>query len=157
MSSTFRPIRFLRSIVPVIRPIAANLLEGQPAANIEASEPGLFLKSTAGTLIKIGPVAVGEDAPNAIANGGTGQNTKGELWLDKSEEDGPTLKVHDGQSWVACFPVSYARALISETPPETSNLLEGTIWWNNETGIQFILYGSGVDGKWVQIGPSPTL
>ena len=152
MAQNFFPIRFLRSIEPVKRPVPGNLLEGQPAVNIEASEPGLFLKDTEGTLVKIGPVAVSETEPNAVANGGDGINTKGELWLDESESAGPTLKVHNGTEFVACFPVAYARAVISETAPSVTDHLEGTLWWNNETGLQYILYGDGSEAQWVQLG-----
>lgn len=155
MANELIPIRFLRSLIPVVRPIAANLLEGQPALNSESSEPGLYLKGTAGDLIKIGPVAVGEEPPNASVNGGTDTNSKGELWLDKSNPDGPLLKVYDGDSWEACFPVAYARALVQEATPDPANFLEGTIWWNSATGLQYILYGTGSEGQWIQLGSSP--
>lgn len=156
MAQNFFPIRFLRSIEPVKRPVAGNLLEGQPAVNLEASEPGVFLKDTEGSLFKIGPVTVGSTEPNAIANGGDGTNSKGELWLDESEPAGSTLKVYDGSEFVACFPIAYARAVISTTAPSVTDYLEGTIWWNNETGLQYILYGDGSEAQWVQLGVNVT-
>jgi hypothetical protein len=149
------PTRILRTIEPVVRPVPGNLLEGQPAANLEESEPGLYFRSTSGDLIKIGPIAVGVDSPNHVDNGGDGTNAKGEAWLDKSAPEGPTLKIHDGTSFVNCFPVSYARSLISETAPNKANYLEGTNWWNPSTGLTYILYGTGSEAAWVQMASHP--
>jgi hypothetical protein len=93
-------IQLLRSNNVQERPFPGNLLDGQPAINTSAQEPGLFFKADNGTIVKIGPAAVTLDGnpPNA---GGTGQpgNTIGELWLDKSLPI-PVLKVYDGVQWV---------------------------------------------------------
>lgn len=73
--------------------------EAQIALNIEGSSPGLFFKTSAGNLVKTGPVHVGTAAPNASpASGGTTGNTIGEQWLDTT---GGTyaLKTWDGSVW----------------------------------------------------------
>lgn len=93
-------IQLLRSATTQERPIASNLLDGQPAVNTSAAEPGLFFKASDGSLVKVGPTAITTDGapPNASATGSTG-NSIGEMWLDKSL-DPPVLKVYDGTAWV---------------------------------------------------------
>jgi len=94
-------IQILRSTTAKERPLPGNLLEGQPAANVNATEPGVFLKATDGSIVKIGPVAITSDGdpPNT---GGVGQqgNSVGELWLDKFVVP-PILKVYDGTVWIS--------------------------------------------------------
>lgn len=93
-------IQLLRSTTARERPFPSNLLEGQPAVNLNSSEPGLFLKATDGSLIKIGPAAITSDgAPPNSSPGGSSGNSAGEMWLDKSLNP-PVLKVYDGASWV---------------------------------------------------------
>lgn len=93
-------IQLLRSTNPQERPFAGNLLEGQPAANLHSSEPGLFFKTTDGSVVKFGPAAITSDGspPNSAPQGSSG-NSVGELWLDKSV-DPAVLKVYDGAQWV---------------------------------------------------------
>lgn len=93
-------IQLLRSTVSQERPFAGNLLDGQPAININQNEPGLFFKLSDGTVAKIGPAAITSDGspPNASAAGAAG-NSIGELWLDKSLVP-PVLKVYDGAAWI---------------------------------------------------------
>lgn len=93
-------IQLLRSATTQERPTASNLLDGQPAVNTNAAEPGLFFKASDGSLVKVGPTAITTDGapPNASAIGSTG-NSIGEMWLDKSL-DPPVLKVYDGAAWV---------------------------------------------------------
>jgi len=73
---------------------------GQPAANLHSSEPGLFFKTTDGSVVKFGPAAITSDGspPNSSPQGASG-NSVGELWLDKSV-DPAVLKVYDGTAWV---------------------------------------------------------
>jgi hypothetical protein len=94
-------IQILRSNAAKERPFPGNLLDGQPAINVNAQEPGLFFKVTDGTVVKIGPVAITADGtpPNFAAVGLSG-NSVGELWLDKSVAP-PTLKVWDGSVWIS--------------------------------------------------------
>ena len=95
-------IQLLRSAVSQKRPNPTSLLEGQPAVNINVSEPGLFFKATDGTLFKVGPVAItsGGSPPNAAAAGPSG-NVAGETWLDgRSTLANAVLKVYNGTQWV---------------------------------------------------------
>jgi hypothetical protein len=95
-------IQLLRSSVAQKRPNPTSLLDGQPAVNINVSEPGLFFKATDGTLFKIGPVAItsGGNAPNSAASGTVG-NLLGETWLDgRNSFANPVLKVFNGTQWV---------------------------------------------------------
>ncbi len=93
-------IQLLRSTIARERPFPGNLLEGQPAVNLNASEPGLFFKAADGSLVKFGPAAITSDGspPNSAPQGSSG-NTVGELWLDKSITPA-VLKVYDGANWV---------------------------------------------------------
>lgn len=93
-------IQFLRSTTARERPFAGNLLEGQPALNLQAGEPGLFFKTTDGSIVKIGPVAITSDGapPNSSPQGSAG-NSVGEMWLDKALNP-PVLKIFDGANWV---------------------------------------------------------
>jgi hypothetical protein len=73
--------------------------DGQLAMNTNSTSPGLFLKDSAGNLVKVGPVHVGTTAPNASpATGGSAGNAVGEQWLDTS---GSTyvFKIWDGSAW----------------------------------------------------------
>jgi len=94
-------IQLLRSNTAKERPSPGNLLDGQPALNTNAEEPGLFFKASDGTVVKIGPVAITPDG-NPPNTGGVGQqgNCVGELWLDKAAVP-PTLKVWDGSIWIS--------------------------------------------------------
>lgn len=95
-------IQLLRSSVAQKRPQPSSLLEGQPAVNINVSEPGLFFKATDGSLFKVGPVAVTSsgNAPNSAAAGPSG-NVAGETWLDgRSSFANAVLKVYNGTQWV---------------------------------------------------------
>lgn len=95
-------IQLLRSSVSQKRPQPSSLLEGQPAVNINVSEPGLFFKATDGSLFKVGPVAITSNgnAPNAAAAGPSG-NVAGETWLDgRSSYANAVLKVYNGTQWV---------------------------------------------------------
>lgn len=93
-------IQLLRSNITRERPFSGSLLDGQPAINTNAEEPGLFFKASDGSLVKIGPVAITDSGlpPN---NGPIGQsgNSKGELWFDKSLPSSE-LKVFDGTQWL---------------------------------------------------------
>jgi hypothetical protein len=93
-------IQLLRSTIAQERPFPGNLLEGQPAVNLNVSEPGLFFKAADGSLVKVGPAAITADGspPNASATGQAG-NAVGEMWLDKSVVP-PVLKIYDGTSWI---------------------------------------------------------
>lgn len=161
MALKITPIKFLRSLVYNKRPDPFKLLGGQPAVNTNADQPGLFFRDTDDQLVKIGPCAVGEYTPNSTSDpggAGNGTNSKGELWLDQSAYPGPTLKVFDGSGWVKSEPLNYARVLVSATTPNAAalDLPQGTLWWNSENGLMYILFGEDPEGLWVQIGASAT-
>jgi hypothetical protein len=154
------PVQLLRSQVLNKRPNPAQLLPGQPAVNINAAQPGFFFADNTGnTLIKIGPCTVGTVAPNTGATGAPGQlgNTLGELWLDTNGDPplfpGPVLKVWDGVSWINCFPppTIYAVPIVSDTAPSLLVHPDGTLWWDSDTGLMYILYNDGTTRQWTQV------
>ena len=59
MAST---VKHLRSSTASKRPTASGLAEGQLAINTASGTPGLFLKDSAGAVVKVGPVHVGASA-----------------------------------------------------------------------------------------------
>jgi hypothetical protein len=94
-------IQLLRSDIAQTRPEPNVLANGTPMVNLHESEPGLFFAARDGSLVKVGPTAVGPLPPNSFPQGVPG-NSAGELWLDTSAAD-PILKVYDGSDWVVCF------------------------------------------------------
>ena len=94
-------IQLLRSDIARQRPDPGVLTNGVPMVNLNEREPGLFFSDRTGDLFKVGPVAIGDEAPNTNPEGESG-NSKGETWLDTSGSS-PILKVYDGGAWVACF------------------------------------------------------
>jgi hypothetical protein len=94
-------IQLLRSDIAQTRPEPNVLANGTPMVNLHESEPGLFFTARDGSLIKIGPAAIGPLPPNEFPQGETG-NAIGELWLDSSGTN-PVLRVYDGAGWVACI------------------------------------------------------
>jgi hypothetical protein len=94
-------IQLLRSDIAQTRPEPNVLANGTPMVNLHESEPGLFFTARDGSLIKIGPAAIGPLPPNEFPQGEAG-NATGELWLDSSGAD-PVLRVYDGAGWVACI------------------------------------------------------
>lgn len=154
------PIQLLRSEVLEKRPDPSKLLKGQPAVNVNSQQPGLFLSDETGTnLFKVGPCAVGTQAPNSVSpNPASVGNCKGELWLDTSvtaEKPFPVLKVWTGTEWVSSVPFIYSRPLIAATAPNIATVQDGTQWWNSTNGLMYIAYNDGNSKQWVQIGSSP--
>jgi hypothetical protein len=155
------PIQFLRSVVLRKRPDPSQLLSGQPAVNLNSTEPGLFFAdSTGSTLFKVGPCTVGAIAPNTGATGAPGQlgNTKGELWLDTTtsfDSPGPKLKVWDGTRWINCMPYTYANTIVSDTRPDLGKHPDGTMWWDSGTGLLYVLYNGSTSRQWTQVSGTP--
>lgn len=210
------PIQVLRSEVNNKRPDPTKMLDGQPAVNINSSQPGLFFRDdTGGELFKVGPCYVGEDYPNSpeIAPIGAPGNSVGELWLDKRTatpitapnlranisytivslgttdftligapantvgisfvatgpgtgsgtasytgivQPSPVLRVWDGNEWISCMPYVYANTVISDTEPSTTNHFPGTLWWNSDTGLMYVLYNDGTNpAVWTQVSSTP--
>lgn len=155
------PIQLLRSEVNNKRPDPAKLLPGQVAVNIAASQPGMFFSDNAGQLVKIGPCTVGANPPNSStgwpnppATVSVG-NTLGELWLDTSagtlDRPTPLLKVWDGTQWINAMPYTYANTIVSDTAPTLNLHPDGTLWWNSNTGLMYVLYNDGTSRQWTQV------
>jgi hypothetical protein len=83
-----------RSSLQGKRPDGSYLEPGEIALNTNASDPGLFFESNDGSIIKVGPTAIGDTAP--VSEVGYG---KGEMWLDTSGASN-ILKVWDGTAWL---------------------------------------------------------
>lgn len=94
-------IQLLRSNNLKERPFPGNLLDGQPAINTNAEEPGFFFKTSEGSIVKIGPAYISYDGlpPNFTPSGQVG-NSAGEIWIDASFTP-PIFKVYDGTAWIA--------------------------------------------------------
>jgi hypothetical protein len=158
MATQATPIQILRSSVNNKRPDAAKLLPGQPAVNTDPQQPGLFFAdSTGANLFKIGPTYIGDNAPNdgATAPGQLG-NANGEMWLDTNPANpGPILKIWDASQnrWVGAMPFVYGAAIMQNFAPPLS-VPFGTMWWNTDTGLLYILYNDGTSSQWVQIAAS---
>ena len=89
----------LRSSTPSKRPDASSMSDGQIALNTAAASAGLFFKDSNGDLVKTGPVHIGTTAPNSTpATGGSTGNSKGEAWLDTSNNN-YVLKIYDGTAF----------------------------------------------------------
>jgi len=151
------PVQLLRSEVLNKRPDPAKLLPGQGAVNTAAAQPGFFFADNSGnTLFKVGPCAVGPTAPNTGASGAPGQlgNTLGELWLDTTstfDRPGPALRVWDGSQWIDAMPYRYANTIVSPTAPALGSHPDGTLWWDSETGLMYVLYNDGNSRQWTQV------
>lgn len=94
----------LRSSTTDKRPTTA-IADGQIAINTNVASAGLFFKdSTGASIIKVGPVHVGPNAPNASpAVGGSSGNSTGEVWLDNSLTP-VGVKIWNGTAWVNATP-----------------------------------------------------
>lgn len=89
----------LRSTDEKKRPNPTTLQEGQLAANIGESEPGLYFADANGGLRKIGPCHVGSEPPNfGVSAPYFPGLCLGELWYDTV---GEILKVWSGSSWLS--------------------------------------------------------
>jgi hypothetical protein len=97
MTST--PVIFLlkRSGIASDRPSGTILQAGEPAVCFGASDPGVYIEDSAGSIRKIGPSHYGTTAPNATPAGIAG-NSIGELWTD-STTSSYYLKVWTGSAW----------------------------------------------------------
>ena len=89
----------IRSNTASKRPLASGLSDGQIAVNTNETSPGLFFKGADGAVLKVGPVHIGNTAPNSSpATGGSTGNSVGEQWLDTSNS-GFVFKIWDGTDW----------------------------------------------------------
>jgi len=88
----------LRSSLLYDRVFPSRLGDGELALNTNVTEPGLYFRDSSGSpgLIKVGPIHVGNTAPNAVPTGYTSLSL-GESWLDKTSTQ--IFKIYDGTSW----------------------------------------------------------
>jgi hypothetical protein len=88
----------LRSSLLYDRVFPSRLGDAELALNFNTTEPGLYFRDNDGTpnLIKVGPIHVGNVAPNAVPTGYTSLS-KGESWLDTASTQ--IFKVYDGSNW----------------------------------------------------------
>lgn len=106
----------LRSSLLYDRIFPVRLGEGELALNFNATEPGLYFKDNSGTpqLIKVGPIHVGNSAPNAVPAGNISLS-KGEAWLDTTSTK--IYKIYDGSTWQTPKAVTGASATLFPSSP----------------------------------------
>lgn len=78
------------------RPDPATLEEGQVAINTNNNTPGVFTKTSTGSLVKLGPCAIGASAP--VPTNWT-ELSVGEMWLNTTGGLNQ-LNVWDGTQWL---------------------------------------------------------
>jgi len=89
-------VQHIRSGEENRRPNPEDLELGQIAVNYNNSTPGMFIKSSSGALMKVGPCAIG-DTPPSPEN--WTELSVGELWLDTANSLN-RLKVWNGSVWL---------------------------------------------------------
>ena len=135
-----------RSSVLHDRPFPTRLGVAELAVNNNAGQPGLFFADNTAApstgLVKVGPIAVGNTAPNSTSSGFTG-NSKGESWLDTNSTH--ILKVFDGTSWQMVKAVASIHAGVPTNP------VDGQLHYNKTTN-KLVIYDLATTG-WINIGP----
>lgn len=133
----------LRSSLLYDRVFPSRLGDAELAINFNTTEPGLYFRDNAGTpnLIKIGPIHVGNTAPNVVPTGYTFLS-KGESWLDTASTQ--IFKVHDGSNWQT--PKAVASTSTSGFP---SNPTDGQLHYDKSVPGLYI-YNATTSG-WVLI------
>ena len=140
-------IQSRRSSTANDRPFPVRLGSGELALNNNNVSPGLFFADNTASpstgLIKVGPVHIGNTAPNTSPAGFTSLS-KGETWLDTASTH--IFKVYDG---AAFQPV---KAVASVSAGQPANPIDGQLHWDTAGG------GSGVlkiylasAGIWVDV------
>ena len=93
-------IQTRRSSTAHDRPFPTRLGTGELALNNNDVSPGLFFADNTASpstgLIKVGPVHIGNTAPNSSATGFT-SSSKGETWLDTASTH--IFKIFDGTTF----------------------------------------------------------
>ena len=96
-------------------PTAAQLAEGEISVNLHADGPFLCCKDTAGDVIQLGGVTIGDSQPTS---------TKCGFWLDTSGAQ-PELKIYTGSLW-ASTAISPTITAITGTSPVTATTVSNT-------------------------------
>ena len=138
-------IQTRRSSTANDRPFPVRLGAGELALNNNNISPGLFFADNTSSpstgLIKVGPVHIGNTAPNTSAAGFT-SSSKGETWLDTVSTH--IFKIHDGSS----FQVIKAVASVSSGQP--ANPVDGQLHYDTSgTPALKIYLASG--SNWVNV------
>tara|TARA_R100001015_G_C4587938_1_gene143701 strand:- start:91 stop:525 length:435 start_codon:yes stop_codon:yes gene_type:complete len=138
-------IQSRRSSTANDRPFPVRLGSGELAVNNNNVSPGLFFADNTASpstgLIKVGPVHIGNTAPNTSPAGFTSLS-KGETWLDTASTH--IFKVYDG---AAFRPV---KAVVSVSAGQPANPIDGQLHWDTAGGGNGVLkiYLASV-GNWV--------
>ena len=126
-------IQTRRSSTAHDRPFPTRLGTGELALNNNDVSPGLFFADNTASpstgLIKVGPVHIGNTAPNSSATGFT-SSSKGETWLDTASTH--IFKIFDGITFQSVKAVAW----VSSGQP--ANPVDGQLHWDTSGG------GSGV-------------
>ena len=123
-------LQHLRSSTANKRPTPAAMSDGQLAMNTNLASPGLFLKDSNGSLVKIGPVHVGTAAPNVSpAVGGQAGNSVGEMWLDTTGGL-YVLKTWDGTAWRSV-------SITGDFVDTTGDTMTGALVMDNQGQVRF--------------------
>jgi hypothetical protein len=110
---------FKRSSTANAQPTVGNLADGELNVTNNASSPGIFLKDSAGSLVKVGPATQSVTAPT--------NPTVGSTWLDTT---GPWLNVRAATSWYrTASPGTSSRVLGSLSGVQTPLHVWSTRQW----------------------------
>jgi hypothetical protein len=93
------------------RPHDTALAKGELVINDAVVSNGLYYKTEANKVVKVGPCHIGKEPPNSyppVISSFSGFASykgwcEGELWLDNSEQR-PLLKIYDGVRWITLNP-----------------------------------------------------
>ena len=121
----------------------SRVADGELAINFNATEPGLYFRDNTATpkLVKVGPIHVGNTAPNAIPAGNT-VLSKGESWLDTTSTQ--IFKIYDGTNWQT--PKAEASRTASGFP---TNPIDGQLHYNKSVPALYIY--NGTTSSWVAV------
>jgi hypothetical protein len=128
---------------------------------------GNFITGLAYTIVTVGTTnftligaASNTVGVNFVATGpGTGTGTAS---FTNITQTGPVLRVWDPTtaSWLPCNPYAANGPTVvvnpesGGTPPDITQYLDNTLWWNSSNGLLSILYNDGTSRQWVQITSS---
>lgn len=126
-----------------------------PSFYLNLLTAGLGINFSAPTLklevpVSSSPPIAGNSTNGAIDGSLYWDNTLGTLFI----------RYNDGNStqWVEATPSggggSSAYVIVSSTPPSISGLPEGSLYWNSNSGILYVLYNDSNSTQWVQVVPT---
>lgn len=133
----------LRSDLLYDRVFPSRLGLAELAVNYNSTEPGLYFRDNQATpaLLKVGPIHVGNTAPNAVPTGYVSLS-KGESWLDQTSTN--IFKIYDGSTWQ--IPNAVASTSASGFP---SSPVDGQLHYDKSAPGLYIY--NGTLSSWVSI------